>query len=1234
MSYLHLPEVDETGAPSEDSVQEFLRDLGARKEFRSLLPASSAAEADNTPNPYGFGLPAGPAAPEIPMIAGLRLHGAQAFVRGFSSPDTPYTRLLLNWQTGTGKTIGMLSIAQEYVRLYRAQSTVPPASRPTVFVIGFTKSIILAEMLRHPEFGFVSPAEAVELQRLHVLAEASGGAATPDFRHYSSLVGVFKRRITDRTRGGYYQFYGYKEFANRLFVDTRKGRARGFSVANLYAHAKPARRQADEEELDDPPAEEDGPSFLERIDAAVAAGDVEVNRELLDSLRGGLIIADEIHNTYNLRAKNSYGVAIQYALEKTSADDPKVAPRAVFMSATATGGVATEIVDLLNFLVPVEYLPGKRRLHHSEFFRTVEGAGGRRSTTLLPGALERIGRLSAGRVSFLLDSNEASYPRRIFVGAPLADPLRPGQTIAYLQFTPCPMAPFHEKTLAHMLAGAPEAERVAIPANAYTLYDMAYPNPDFEPGAARGAADTPAYGLYLSSETSAKLAAAPSEWKAAAGVAVDFSGGGARTPPLITGPFLDLAPAPRGPPGVGAYSTKFQTLGTDLLGIVRSGPGKIMIYHHRVRMSGVLQIQGLLEMNGFLNETAVASPSTICAICGVAKRVHGDGPAGPRAPGGGPPHHEFTPARYVLITSEIDRSVLDRSIARYNAQTNAEGYEFRVLVGSKIIREGFDLKAVRHQLIASLPTDIPTLLQVFGRVVRKGSHSGLPVEQQDVRIRIYVSTVGMLAGPEPEVVRYAEKMEAYLLIQEVEKALRRYAVDAFVNYGRMAAAGLLEKAAIDAVPYRPAVDPSEILRGPQTMATFYAYGHGDREVETLKAAIQALFSTRPVWTYEDLWAAVRSGRVVGVAQNPASFSEESFALALDALARHAPAVVYESVLVGNQTREAGMGEVALISRVGDYYIRTPAGPGGQPVLDIESYVRDNTVLCPLRVRVADYLQTTAHRSFDFAIRLKAFEREFATPEDAGGPRIEEAFMRYGAEFHYALLQAIVEGAAGGEGTAAEVWRKAGVARTPFARAVELYTRFKVLVRGIDIAAEADAARLARKLPQDKKAPLGYIRETAVRLYAAEENEKFERWYDIPRKALRVGTRFLENDIVVGYIESQRGGLRFKIRPPLHVLSAANVRDARSLARGAVCETRPRAEQEDLIHRLQAEVVNKRRPRTAHGLAGLNTADLCAAIRAQLLAREEAVRNQPGGMFDGLRWFYLFNERLPSVTLGR
>lgn len=1210
MAYAAVPD---SGAQSDADVREFLLDLAERKEFRSLaLPSQSRAPSLLATHPYGFGMPGGPSAPAAPSLGGLRLHGAQAFVANFSNPDTPYTRLLINWQTGTGKTIAAVSVAQEYVRQFRSRIAILPRDRPSVFVIGFTKTIIQSEMLRHPEFGFVSPEEVAEVQRLRGLAEGSGGAASPESRQYGGYVSVLKRRITDRSRGGYYQFYGYKEFANRLFLVTRQGTARGFTVAGLYA-----RRAATDAE---PAAEA---TFLDRIDAAVEAGDVEVNHELLDTLRGGLIVADEIHNTYNIQSKNNYGIAIQYALDKIALDEAGAAPRAVFMSATVTGGVAPEVVDLLNFLVPAAQLPGRQRLRRAEFFRTTEGADGRKKTALLPGALERIGRLSAGRVSFLLDADEASYPKRIFVGDPIADPLRPGKEIAYLRFTPCPMSPFHEKTLAHMLQES--SERAAIPTNAYTLYDMVYPNPEFEPDAA-SRLESAGYGLYLSAETPSKLANAPAEWKAAAGVTVESLKGGpavkAGVPSLISGPFLDLSPDKKAPPGLGAYSSKYEALGRDVLEILRGGPGKIMVYHHRVRMSGVLQIQEVLEMNGFVDETSAPSPVTVCAVCGIAKKSHSAATAKKSWAGA----HEYAPARYATVNSEVERSALERSIARYNSPANVEGFDVRVLIGSKIIREGFDLKAVRHQLIASLPTDIPTLIQVFGRAVRKNSHAGLPESQRDVRIKIYVSTARRAGAAAPEVLRYAEKMETYFLTQEVEKSIRRYAVDAFINYERMKEK--IETANIDAVPYQPAITRDEVLRRPVKTATFEAYGFGDREVELLKSVITALFEVQPVWKYPDLWAAVKAGEVRNVAQDPESFGEESFALALSSLSYHSPFVTRE----GDSASASADGVVrdSLVSRAGDFYVRSPKGPGGQPVLDVESYVRDNAAAAPVRIRVADYVQV-ARKSSNFAVRLAEFEEEFGAAES----RIEDAFIRYDSDFHFALLRAIVEGSSA-DAEADSIISKATSPTSAIARAIDLYTRFKVLVLGGDIAANPEAKRLvrtARTFRAGNKTPIGYVDETAVRLYGDDlRSGSSDRWYDIPRKTLGIGNRYRENDTVVGYVELRGSNLRFKIRPPIQELESAVVRDIRSLSRGAVCETRPRAEQEDLALRLKARPGGK----PAHTKADLrpfSSAELCLAVRQKLLAQEEISRRK-NGMLNGLRWFYLFNESLPTVTLGR
>ena len=78
-------------------------------------------------------------------------------------------------------------------------------------------------------------------------------------------------------------------------------------------------------------------------------------------------------------------------------------------------------------------------------------------------------------------------------------------------------------------------------------------------------------------------------------------GGQAGAPSLISGAFLDLEPKAGAPPGIAAYSAKYRRLGADILDIVAGGPGKILVYHHRVRMSGILQIQELLEMNGFID---------------------------------------------------------------------------------------------------------------------------------------------------------------------------------------------------------------------------------------------------------------------------------------------------------------------------------------------------------------------------------------------------------------------------------------------------------------------------------------------------------------------------------------------------------------------------------------------------------------------------------------------------------
>ena len=1215
-----------------DAIKKLIQNLGHRKELYSLRYATRPG---NLPAVSGFN-PSAHSGWKL-SLPGMQLHGAQIFIRNLFNPDTPFKRLLIDWQTGTGKTIAVVSISKEYVRLFRQQLSVEPERRPSVFIIGFTKTIIMNDMLKYPELGYVSFEEAEELRRLKMASEAAG-PASQEARHLGGFLGVLRRRITDRSRGGYYQFYGYKEFANKLFIVTRKGADAGFDVQSLYERSL----KTDSVEV----------PFSERLISEVRNGNMTVNEDLLDSLRGGLLVADEIHNVYNMQSKNNYGVAIQYVLDVLGED----APRAVFMSATPMTGSAAEVVDLLNLLIPPENLPGGVHLRRQDFFVARERrAADRRSSPevskttqdgpspadddeseidlgpvsqLLPGALERIGHLSAGRVSFLLDTDTASYPRRIFVGEPV-------EAIPYLMFTSCAMSPFHQRTFD--VAMSKSVGGVGLPANAHSLYDMAFPNPEYPPSAA--ADDPKSIGLYESGETMTKLAAASAAWRDAAGVVV-LKGAEAGVSPgtsVVSGPFLEdpqgaaaLAPEKKMTrPGVSAYSGKYTELIRQVVNFVRSRPGKIMIYHHRVRMAGVLLIQELLRMNGFADEFSNPTDNTICSICGVPRGKHGEEESA------APKSHEYAAARFVVAHSDVDKAVMERSISKYNSSTNVHGYQFRILAGSKIIREGYPFRAVRKQYVTSLPTDIPTLIQVFGRVVRKDSHSELAESERNVEISILVSVPAAGEGPAQrglELSRYADKMKEYLVIQQVGKELRRHAVDGFASYGRLLSADptLADRPTLDSLPYRPVVELGEI-RPPLTVSTFEAYGHGEREVKTIVAVLRVLFSERPVWKYEDLWAAVRSGVVRGVGYDSSLFSEGNFALALREM-----------------KRPYGSSPVA-VAYAPPFYVLCPVGPGGRAILDVETYhtvralpTTESGCQSRVRVKVSDFLQKSHHdRRFD--VKLRSFVARFLGD---GETNLDLSLVEVEGSFHTALMRKMVE----------EVHRVGENKITLLGSSekttsvMNMYRRFKILVTAKTLLSHDAAVKVykggkefLRKLVGDT--PVGYMGRKSVEIYTPEKDE----WQEIPHASVGIGRRQAENDIVIGFVvdegaDQSRGPsvpalAKFKIRPPIQALKSQRKTtpgktDIRSLVRGAVCETRPREELNTLVARL-LKVADIAADVTRSALIKKlpSAADLCTKIKKLLLNLEESVRNSPEGMLDGIRWLYLSMDRSPSVSVA-
>src|SRR5581483_10420118 len=307
----------------------------------------------------------------------FQLHSHQLFVRNFTNPNTPYMRLLLKHSTGSGKTASSVAIAQAFIEVYkkfyqlavvhtgtsrRALAEVDKQT-PSVFVIGFTKINFIKELLKYPEFGFISIGERDELAKLRSLAQKSGLAA--DIKRAKEFLNIIKKRITNKQRDGFYKFFGYQEFVNRLFVSDEVNLTDLETLATQQFAAGDVNGQ---------------PKTLEDIvHEYIDAGRISINQSLLAQFENSLIICDEIHNTYNSYMKNNYGVAIQYVLDY----HPTV--RAIFMSATPINNSPSEVVDLVNYLVPTSGKISKR-----DFFIN--------SRTLRAGKLEEIGKLVQGRV--------------------------------------------------------------------------------------------------------------------------------------------------------------------------------------------------------------------------------------------------------------------------------------------------------------------------------------------------------------------------------------------------------------------------------------------------------------------------------------------------------------------------------------------------------------------------------------------------------------------------------------------------------------------------------------------------------------------------------------------------------------------------------------------------------------------------------------------------------------------
>jgi hypothetical protein len=248
-----------------------------------------------------------------------QLTGAQLFIKNMFNPNTLYRSILVNWQTGVGKSIAAIAIGNEFIKQYQIRFNLGEKIPKMVCILGFTiADTIQSDLIKYPELGYATKQEIEELHKLSI---------TDDPRH-SQYLAMLHKRLSSKALGGYYKFYGYREFVNHLFTVTNKGLTNDINILSIFD------TKAD--------------TNIEYIQELIDNEYILLNEDLVNKLKNGIIIADEIHNVYNSVESNNYGLVIKYILHRLKNE----APRTVYMSATPITGNASEVIDLLNILIP------------------------------------------------------------------------------------------------------------------------------------------------------------------------------------------------------------------------------------------------------------------------------------------------------------------------------------------------------------------------------------------------------------------------------------------------------------------------------------------------------------------------------------------------------------------------------------------------------------------------------------------------------------------------------------------------------------------------------------------------------------------------------------------------------------------------------------------------------------------------------------------------------------------
>ena len=625
----------------------------------------------------------------------------QAIIPNYISPNTPYKGVILMHGVGSGKTMTAIRVAEQFKDQVKKYNT-----KIYVLVPGpNTRENFKKELLTTTGETYLKNKEALNQMTKYEI----------DREKKNAVYGALQ----------YYKILSYKTFYKKVLGEkiVEKKIVGDSKIKSSY------RKNTEGE--------------YER----------ELVVDRITNMNNAILIVDEAHNV----SGNEYGEALKKIIKNSEN------LRVILLTATPMINLADEIVDLLNFIRPINDQVQRDKIFTSEKNYVMK---------IKPGGLDYLKEKALGYISFYRGSIPFTFAKRVEKGV-----IPHG-----MLFTPvmkCFMEPFQYKTYLETTVNMEDTlDRASSAASNFVFPGLSKDKNDLI-----GYYSTEGMNTVVSqiNTDGAKLRSLINKiiYHGKLSKAEEENFIFENEKKNITGLILKLQ-------YIKSFSVKFYNIITRLNKLItgQKGPATAFVYSNLVKAGGMELFAEALLQNGYLEyqedtRNYDIKDETLDYKTGITysdfkkKKMN---------------LSNFRPATFILVTGGADESGEDipeikQKIIQdvFNSPNNMDGKMIKFVLGSRVMNEGVTLKNVKEVHIIDVFFNIPKAEQVIGRAIRMCVHQDVindDYKYPQVNVYRYVVSLSDKKNDlSTDELLYQKAELKYLTVKEVERALKEVSID-------------------------------------------------------------------------------------------------------------------------------------------------------------------------------------------------------------------------------------------------------------------------------------------------------------------------------------------------------------------------------------------------------------------------------------------------------------------------